>query len=261
LSRDFYVYIYRNPLKGNEPFYVGKGKNDRMLHHLKSKKKDNLHKYYTIQKIRKETRNDPLIEIYVDNLLEEDALSVEKNLIKFYGRRDNKTGVLTNMTDGGEGVNGWSDELKTYCKRYIQCKDQEGNPIRITNTDPRWLSGELIGITKNVPRSKQAKEKSASKLRGRIQSSEERLKHSVALIGKPKSEIHKQNLSKVRKGLIFVKDKTGKCFKLPPDSPLLLTGELVGVSKGNSWYHDPLTLQQKCCKVQPDGWIKGRFPR
>lgn len=41
------------------------------------------------------------------NLDEQTALDYEKKLILFYGRKDLGTGLLRNMTDGGEGVSGW----------------------------------------------------------------------------------------------------------------------------------------------------------
>lgn len=43
-------------------------------------------------------------------LSEQTALEYEKNLILFYGRKDLGTGLLRNMTDGGEGVSGWTPD-------------------------------------------------------------------------------------------------------------------------------------------------------
>jgi hypothetical protein len=47
------------------------------------------------------------ILILHENLDEETAFLYEKKLILFYGRKDLGTGILRNMTDGGEGVSGW----------------------------------------------------------------------------------------------------------------------------------------------------------
>lgn len=45
-----------------------------------------------------------VVEITHKNICWEEACSIEKYLIYFYGRKDLKTGVLVNLTDGGEGV-------------------------------------------------------------------------------------------------------------------------------------------------------------
>ncbi len=111
----FYVYCYFNPLKpsiiheeGFEPFYVGKGKNERSISHLfpSSIKSDpNKHKTNTIKKILK-TNQNPIIKIMSTHEIEEDANQAEKLLIKQYGRADQQLGPLCNMTDGGEGTSG-----------------------------------------------------------------------------------------------------------------------------------------------------------
>ena len=81
----FYVYVYLDPRKpgkfkygkyefGYEPFYVGKGYNQRFKIHLKESKlnKDpNKLKVNKIRKIRKDTNKDPIIIKYKENLLVE----------------------------------------------------------------------------------------------------------------------------------------------------------------------------------------------
>ena len=238
MSRNFYVYIYKNPLKNNDPFYVGKGKGDRFLYHLKEKKSVNPHKSNTIKQIRTQGL-EPIIEIYINNLIENDAFEVEKNLIKFFGRRNIKTGGLTNLTDGGEGVSGviWSNE-----HRQIQAKRMKGNH----NTLGRKMPPEEV-------------ERRASKLRGKKQTPEFIKKRTEALKGRHHSEESKTKMSNARKGLIFVRDLDGKCFKTTSTNPRYISGELVGVSKGRNWFHNPNTLEQKCCIEPPDGFIKGRI--
>ena len=45
-------------------------------------------------------------EIIADDISREEAKELEIFLIQEYGRKDNGTGCLVNMTDGGEGING-----------------------------------------------------------------------------------------------------------------------------------------------------------
>lgn len=110
----FYVYEIWDPIK-DEPFYVGKGcyqKNYyRCLDHIKEAagikkpKGKNRHKYNRIQKILNQNQT-PIIKIIFETPDEQIAFDKEKTLIKFYGRRNLKTGSLTNLTDGGEGIAG-----------------------------------------------------------------------------------------------------------------------------------------------------------
>jgi hypothetical protein len=128
-----YVYIYLNPLKPGvfnygrfefnyEPFYIGKGFNNRINWHLKEAKyliendiipTGNRHKLNTIIKIVNNGFEPIRIKIY-ENISNFSACRCERNLIRIIGRNDLKKGPLTNMTDGGEGSIGFkmSEESK-----------------------------------------------------------------------------------------------------------------------------------------------------
>lgn len=116
MSTIFYVYEIWNPLK-NSPFYVGKSnfnrsKNTRKNGHLSearlalNKKRKRNHKINTILKILKEGYNIDFRIVFEtgDEII---AKNKEIELIAKYGRLDNGTGILTNMTDGGEGTVGY----------------------------------------------------------------------------------------------------------------------------------------------------------
>ncbi len=110
-SIKFYTYELWDPIK-NEPFYVGKGTNNpgyvRHSKHIKMANntiKDtdpNRHKIHRIKKILS-LGYTPETKIVFETDIEEEALNKEIELIKLYGRRNLKTGCLTNLTPGGEG--------------------------------------------------------------------------------------------------------------------------------------------------------------
>lgn len=119
-----HYYLYRHiRLDKYEPFYIGIGtktksdiKNNYYSRSLE-KRRNNLW-----QKIYKKT------SIKIEILFECDDYSLitnkEKQFIKLYGRKDLKTGTLTNLTDGGELNNNriCSEELRI--KRSINAKNR-----------------------------------------------------------------------------------------------------------------------------------------
>lgn len=99
--QNYYVYLHVKEDDGTV-FYVGKGKslrwcvsNSRTLHWKNTAKKHGV-----------------VCRIVAHNLTAEESLILEKKLIAYYGRQDQKTGCLVNLTDGGDGVINyvWTEE-------------------------------------------------------------------------------------------------------------------------------------------------------
>jgi len=118
MRKDFYVYIYVD--ENNSAIYVGKGSSTRIDKHICYVKKKisrnqkmGTHFYNFLSKLIKQNI-EPKRFICQPNLTEEEAMDLEKYLIKLFGRRDKKTGILLNHTDGGEGSSGlkWSEESR-----------------------------------------------------------------------------------------------------------------------------------------------------
>jgi len=91
--------VYRHiRLDKNEPFYIGI--TDKNKYRKSEKKGRNVIWKNIVNK------TNYIIEVLLDDLTYEEAIEKEIEFIKLYGRIDIKTGILANMTDGGEGAVG-----------------------------------------------------------------------------------------------------------------------------------------------------------
>lgn len=92
----YYVYAYlrvndSDTASAGTPYYIGYGKNRRAFN-----------KHHKIP-VPKDKSN--IVFLY-ENISEQEAKELEKQEISKYGRKDKGTGILLNLTDGGEGVSG-----------------------------------------------------------------------------------------------------------------------------------------------------------
>jgi len=151
----FYVYAYirstdSKTAKSGTPYYIGMGKKQRAWkpHRRRNSNTELLPK------------NKNCIVIITDDLTLVGAIAMERRLIRWYGRKDISTGILTNMTDGGEG--GYGRRINEYQRQVLRLARNGQGP------------------------SKEAREKAWETRRGAIDTQETRRKKSESNKGKPK---------------------------------------------------------------------------
>lgn len=221
MTDKFYIYVYRNPLKGGEAFYVGKGFDGRMYDHVKPSIRaadKNLHKVRTLALIEKHGI-PPIIDVVAENLTELDAFDIEIQTIAMYGRSDLKQGTLTNLTDGGEGLSGLIRNMSgennpNYGKRGEDShmwgfKHSEETRQFMSESQKGKVFSEEHKAAMRKPKSEagRAAIALAHKNSTYSPSAETRAKLSVAgkgkpskLKGRPLSDEHRANISKSGKG-------------------------------------------------------------
>ena len=173
---NFYVYAYLDPRKpgkfvyGNfifdfEPFYVGKGKDNRITEGLVSKR-ENKFKIAKINKIKKSNLDVIYLKIY-ENLTEIDAFNYEMEIIKTIGRKSDN-GPLSNIHKGGSGG------------------DYIGNHPNKEDIIKKWRETRMSNIKNSITIvSKETKKKISLGNKGKL---------------KPKTEEHKLKLKKINLG-------------------------------------------------------------
>lgn len=95
------AYVYRHiRFDKNQPFYIGIGSDGEYKRANEKTRRSELWKKIT-------AKSDYIVEIIADDVSVKFAKEKEIEFIKLYGRIDKRTGTLCNMTDGGDGLNGY----------------------------------------------------------------------------------------------------------------------------------------------------------
>ena len=157
------AYVYRHiRVDKNEVFYIGIGSDSDYYRANKFSERNEIW-----NRIKEKT--EVIVEIVCDNIDWEFACELEKELIKKYGRINNKTGILSNMTDGGEGT---LNKIISEETRHLLGK---GNRGKKRTEESRLKQSES---TKGIKKPKEHGEKIRQYRTGKKMSEESKLKIS-----------------------------------------------------------------------------------
>ena len=124
-----------------QPVYVGKGKGNRMYSHS-AHQNSNKTGNFMLRKLFRELAaagTKPVYAVPVKDVPAEVALLKEQELIAIHGRVDLGTGILFNMTEGGDGVSDKSVETK---QRWLTSYNRvsRGRPVSQYSLDGTFIA-------------------------------------------------------------------------------------------------------------------------
>jgi len=193
---NYYVYQYLR--EDGTPYYIGKGKGNRA---------------YINNRTTPKPVDNNRIQLIKENLSEEDAFRLEIELIAYHGRKDLGTGILRNLTDGGEGVSGRIATIETVEKRVAKNTGKKRTPeqkerMRLSQLNRKEKTADEIKaisdkISKNrkgkgtAPKSEEHKKKLSEHFTGK--SNGLRSEETKQKMRKPKSDAHRKAISEGRR--------------------------------------------------------------
>jgi len=153
----FYTYLWLR--EDGTPYYVGKGTGRRAYMHHGSTH-------------RPKDKSRIFVQFWES---EEKAFEIEKWYISLFGRKDLGTGILRNLTGGGEGQSGYSEDTRKKCGNGMRGKKR---PPRNANWIAKFSAARMGHIVTEETREKLRK---THCVRGHSLVSENRSKHGTCL--------------------------------------------------------------------------------
>lgn len=241
----YYTYAYLR--ENGTPYYIGRGKGNRAYRrHWRSRVRGG---YF-------DPPSKDKILILKKNLTEDDANKHEKYMIFIFGRKDLGTGILRNLTDGGEGTS----NVKMTEERLIKLRKpkSEEHKDKLRKPKSEEYKKKMSDIKKGTKLSQEHKEKLSKQSKGRVWwNNGIDNKHTkecpgegwyMGRINNNKGRV----LSEETKEKIRVSNK-GKT--LTDEHKKLLSQKI----KGRKWWNNGIK-NKHCFECPGEGWVRGRCP-
>ena len=216
----FYTYAYLREDK--TPYYIGKGTGDRI---------------YSTNRRNNPPKDKSRIIFLKQNLTEEEAFRHEIYMIAVFGRKDLGTGILHNLTDGGDGASGYvfSEETRKKMRERTPSEETRKKMSEARRGEKNHNYGKI--------HSEETRRKMSESQIGKTLSKEHIDKIIEGLKGRPVSEETRRKMSETRKGKILSKETRRKMSE---------------ARKGRKWWNDGCGNCKRMVECPGDGWRLGR---
>ena len=243
----FYTYAYLR--EDRTPYYVGKGKGNRI---------------YSTSRRNNPPKDKSRIIFLKQNLTEEEAFRHEIYMIAVLGRKDLGEGILHNRTNGGEGPSGAiiSDETRrrmSEAHKGRNVSEETKIKLSVASKNP---SEETRRKMSEWIRSEETRIKISEASKGHNVSEETRRKISEAHKGHTVSEETKRKLSEARKGKTHSEESKRKISEAKKGKTHSHSEEtkrkISEANKDKRWWNDGCGNCKMMIECPGDGWRLGR---